>query len=340
MVRERERAVMSKRILVTGGAGFVGSHLCERLVNQGHHVTCLDNFLTGRYENIKRLCEGPPGTFELFRWDVTEPWDREVEIDQIYNLACPASPVSYQADPVRTMKTSVLGALNVLELAKRCKARVLQASTSEVYGDPKIHPQPEKYWGNVNPVGIRACYDEGKRAAETLFMDYRRQYKVDTCIARIFNTYGPRMQPDDGRIVSTFIRQALKGSYLTVFGNGLQTRSFCYVDDLVDGLIKLMNATSLFSPMNLGNDSEYTVLELADRVIKLTGSKSEITTRPLPSDDPQRRRPDLERAYLSLGYTPKVPLMAGLEKTIKWFQGTVVQPLPDPKPFPVAIQGL
>jgi UDP-glucuronate decarboxylase len=330
---------MSKRILVTGGAGFVGSHLCERLVNQGHHVICLDNFSTGSLKNIRHLLEAASDSFKIWDYNVISPYGIE-KVDQIYNLACPASPVAYQANPVKTMKTSVLGALHALELAKRCDARVLQASTSEVYGDPEKHPQPETYNGSVNPIGIRACYDEGKRAAECLFMDYRRQYKVDTCIARIFNTYGPRMQPNDGRIVSTFIRQALAGEPLTVFGSGLQTRSFCYVSDLVDGLILLMNAPTLFSPMNLGNDSEYTVYELAYRIIQLTNSKSEIVERPLPSDDPKRRRPDLTRAYSFIEYAPKVPLMAGLEKTIKWFRDTSGQPLPAPKPFPVVIQGL
>jgi UDP-glucuronate decarboxylase len=327
---------MSKRILVTGGAGFLGSHLCDRLVDEGNDVVCMDNFLTGRYENIRHLREDGDH-FRLFQWDVTRPYHFE-KMDQIYNLACPASPVAYQADPVRTMQTSVLGALNVLELAKRCGARVLQASTSEVYGDPEIHPQHEVYNGSVNPIGIRACYDEGKRAAETLFMDYRRQFKVNTCIARIFNTYGPRMQPKDGRIVSTFIRQALAGEDLTVFGKGLQTRSFCYVDDLVDGLIRLMRCRDIYSPINLGNDLEYSVRSMAELICTLTGSDSDIVMRPLPSDDPKRRCPDLARSLAHLQYEPKVGLVVGLKKTIKWFKDQQV-PAPAPKPFPV-IQGL
>jgi len=306
------------RILVTGGAGFLGSHLCERLLSLGHDVVCLDNFSTSTRDNIEHL-ESDPG-FQLFERDITSLYGHTGYIDQIYNLACPASPKAYQADPVKTMQTSVLGAINVLELAKRHKARVLQASTSEVYGDPEEHPQRETYNGSVNPVGIRACYDEGKRAAETLFMDYRRQYKVSVRIARIFNTYGPRMQPDDGRIVSTFIRQALSGDPLTVFGDGSQTRSFCYVSDLIDGLILLMNTPNCVLPMNLGNRDQWTVMELANKIICMTNSKSEILTWPLPSDDPKRRCPNLAKSFNRLGYYPKVPLNEGLMETIGWFQ--------------------
>jgi UDP-glucuronate decarboxylase len=325
------------RILVTGGAGFLGSHLCERLLADGDMVVCLDNFSTGKRENINHL-EG--ANFDVWDKDVLNLYGCGRHIDQIYNLACPASPKAYQADPVKTMKTSVLGAIDVLELAKRSNARVLQASTSEVYGDPEEHPQSENYNGSVNPIGIRACYDEGKRAAETLFMDYRRQYKVDTCIARIFNTYGPRMQPDDGRIVSTFIRQALSGEALTVFGDGSQTRSFCYVSDLVDGLILLMNSTMYHrKPFNLGSDFEYSVMELAHIIRRMANSKSKIITCPLPLDDPKLRRPNLERAWERLGYAPKVPLGVGLMKTIEWFQGREPRRSVIPKRFPV-IQGL
>jgi UDP-glucuronate decarboxylase len=323
------------RILVTGGAGFLGSHLCERLLADGDEIICLDNFSTGNYKNVKYL-EG--SNFRVIYGDVTEPFNIE-SVDQIYNLACPASPVAYQTDPIKTMKTSVLGALNVLELAKDHGARVLQASTSEVYGDPEEHPQSETYNGSVNPIGIRACYDEGKRAAETLFMDYHRQYKVSIRIARIFNTYGPRMQPDDGRIVSTFIRQALSGEALTVFGDGSQSRSFCYVSDLVDGLILLMNTPDCVLPMNLGNDDEYSVIALADKILRMTNSMSRIITKSLPSDDPKRRRPNLQRAWTRLGYAPKVPLGAGLKKTIEWFQVTSPRRSVIPKRFPV-IQGL
>jgi UDP-glucuronate decarboxylase len=303
------------RILVTGGAGFIGSHLCERLLADGNEVVCLDNFSTGNYENVKHL-EGP--NFRVIYGDVTDPFNI-ASVDQIYNLACPASPVAYQADPVKTMQTSVLGALNVLKLAQSKGARVLQASTSEVYGDPEEHPQRETYNGSVNPIGVRACYDEGKRAAETLFTDYHRQYNVSVRIARIFNTYGPRMQPDDGRIVSTFIRQALSGEDLTVFGDGSQTRSLCYVDDLIDGLILLMHSRFI-GPINLGNDDEYSVIALADKILRMTSSKSRIITHTLPPDDPKRRRPDLQRSKAWLGYAPKVTLNEGLMKTIGWFQ--------------------
>jgi len=323
-----------KRIIVTGGAGFIGSHLCERLLGDGHYVICVDNFTTGRNENIAHLVDN--SNFRVCKYDVQHSFGFEGSIDQIYNLACPASPKAYQADPIKTMKTSVLGAIHVLNLAKRAKARVLQASTSEVYGDPEVHPQHERYVGSVNPIGIRACYDEGKRAAECLFMDYHRQYGVDIRIARIFNTYGPRMQPDDGRVVSTFIRQALEGENLTVFGTGNQTRSFCYVDDLVRGLILLMDHGSC-DPINLGNDAEHSIFEISQRVLELIpDSKSLIVQVPLPSDDPKRRRPDLYRSWIRIGYMPRVPLMEGLKKTIEWTQPE--QPT-RPKPFPV-IQGL
>jgi UDP-glucuronate decarboxylase len=303
------------RVLVTGGAGFLGSHLCEALLTQGKDVLCLDNFFTGRKENIFGLLDNP--RFELVRHDVTHPCF--LEVDRIYNLACPASPIHYQYNPVKTIKTSVLGAINMLGLAKRVKARILQASTSEVYGNPTTHPQVEQYWGNVNPVGIRSCYDEGKRAAECLFMDYHRQNRVDVRIARIFNTYGPRMLPDDGRVVSNFVVQALKGEPLTVYGDGSQTRSFCYVDDLVDGVMRLMDREGFVGPVNLGNPSEFTILELAEKVLALTGSAAEIRFLPLPADDPVQRRPDIELAQKELGWEPKVPLEEGLRKTVEYF---------------------
>ncbi|CDM66275.1 UDP-glucuronic acid decarboxylase family protein [Pyrinomonas methylaliphatogenes] len=305
------------RILVTGGAGFIGSHLCERLLNEGHEVICLDNFFTGRKENIYHLMSNP--RFEVIRHDVVQPI--LLEVDQIYNLACPASPVHYQYNPVKTVKTNVMGTINMLGLAKRVKARILQASTSEVYGDPQVHPQTEDYWGNVNPIGVRSCYDEGKRVAETLMMDYHRQNKVDTRIARIFNTYGPRMLENDGRVVSNFIVQALRGEELTVYGSGAQTRSFCYVDDLVEGLIRLMNteAEDIHLPVNLGNPGEFTIRELAEEVARLCGREVRVRYCPLPQDDPRQRRPDITRAERLLGWRPTVPLREGLQKTIAYF---------------------
>lgn len=305
------------RILVTGGAGFIGSHLCERLLNEGHEVICLDNFFTGRKENIYHLMSNP--RFEVIRHDVVQPI--LLEVDQIYNLACPASPVHYQYNPVKTVKTNVMGTINMLGLAKRVKARILQASTSEVYGDPQVHPQTEDYWGNVNPIGVRSCYDEGKRVAETLMMDYHRQNKVDTRIARIFNTYGPRMLENDGRVVSNFIVQALRGEELTVYGSGTQTRSFCYVDDLVEGLIRLMNteAEDIHLPVNLGNPGEFTIRELAEEVARLCGREVRVRYCPLPQDDPRQRRPDITRAERLLGWKPTVPLREGLQKTIAYF---------------------
>jgi UDP-glucuronate decarboxylase len=304
------------RILITGGAGFLGSHLCERLVNEGHDVICLDNYFTGRKSNITQLLGKP--NFELLRHDITFPVF--VEVDQIYNLACPASPVHYQYNAVKTIKTSVMGAINVLGLAKRIKARVLQASTSEVYGDPTMHPQTESYWGNVNPIGIRSCYDEGKRVAETLFFDYHRQNGVDIRVARIFNTYGPRMHPDDGRVVSNFIMQAIKGRDITLYGDGSQTRSFCYVDDLIEALIRMMNTGGLTGPLNLGNPDEFTIKELAEKVITLTGSGSRIVYRPLPADDPRQRKPDISLAQSVLGWKPLIPLDQGITKTIDYFK--------------------
>ena len=304
------------RILVTGGAGFIGSHLCERLVNEGNDVLCLDNFFTGRRENIFSLLDNP--RFELIRHDVIEPI--LLEVDQIYNLACPASPVHYQYNPVKTVKTSVMGMINMLGLAKRVKARILQASTSEVYGDPLVHPQVESYWGNVNPIGLRSCYDEGKRLAETLMMDYHRQSKVDIRIARIFNTYGPRMLENDGRVVSNFIVQALRDQPLTLYGEGEQTRSFCYVDDLLEGLIRLMNAADLHEPVNLGNPGEFTIRQLGEEVIRICNSKSEFTNLPLPQDDPRQRKPDISRAQATLGWNPTIPLRDGLERTVANFK--------------------
>ena len=308
---------MKKRILVTGGAGFIGSHLCERLLNEGNEVICLDNFFTGSKENIVHLLKNP--YFEVIRHDITTPY--YLETDQIYNLACPASPIHYQFDPVSTTKTSVIGAINMLGLAKRTKARILQASTSEVYGDPIVHPQEESYWGNVNPIGLRSCYDEGKRCAETLFMDYHRQNKVDVKIIRIFNTYGPRMRPDDGRVVSNFIMQALKGEDITIYGDGKQTRSFQYVDDLVEGMIRMMASENFTGPVNLGNPREFTMLELAELVLKMTNSKSKIIFTPLPSDDPKQRKPDITLAKEKLnGWEPKIRLEEGLIDTIKYFK--------------------
>ncbi len=305
-----------KRILITGGAGFIGSHLCERLLNDGHDVMCLDNFFTGSKDNIRHLIAHDH--FELVRHDITKEYFAEV--DQIYNLACPASPPHYQYNPIKTIKTSVIGMINMLGLAKRCKATILQASTSEVYGDPQVHPQIESYWGNVNPIGIRSCYDEGKRCAETLVMDYHRQNNVDTRIVRIFNTYGPNMDLYDGRVVSNCIVQALKGENITVYGDGLQTRSFCYVDDLVDGLVKMMeNKQGFIGPVNLGNPSERTILNLAELIIKLTNSKSKISFLPLPQDDPTQRKPNIELAKKELDWTPKIEIEDGLMKTIEYF---------------------
>lgn len=308
------------RVLVTGGAGFIGSHLCERLLKEGYEVICLDNLFTGQKDNIRHLMDNP--YFEFIRKDIVE--DIYVECDQIYNLACPASPVHYQYDPIKTIKTSFIGALHALGLAKRCNARILQASTSEVYGDPEVHPQPETYWGHVNPNGIRSCYDEGKRAAETLFFDYHRQHGVDIKVVRIFNTYGPNMRGDDGRVVSNFIVQALKGEDITIYGDGSQTRSFCYVDDLVDALIKMMNSEEGFTgPVNLGNPGEFTMLELAEKVIKLTGSKSKIVYLPLPQDDPTQRKPVIDLAKEKLNWEPKVHLEEGLIKTIEYFKKVI-----------------
>lgn len=303
------------RILITGGAGFLGSHLCERLLKEGNEIICLDNFFTGRKRNIAHLLGDP--NFELVRHDVTNPF--HFEVDQIYNLACPASPPHYQHNPIKTTKTSVLGAMHSLGLAKRIRARVFQASTSEVYGDPEIHPQPESYKGCVNPIGIRACYDEGKRVAETLFFDYHRQHNLEIRIVRIFNTYGPRMLPDDGRVVSNFIVQALTGKDLTIYGDGTQTRSFCYVDDLVDGFIRLMNHPTLTGPVNIGNPGEFTMLQLAELVLKKVGGNSKITFHPLPGDDPKQRRPDITLAKSELGWEPTVALEKGLDSTIAYF---------------------
>lgn len=305
------------RTLVTGGAGFLGSHLCERLLADGHDVICLDNFFTGTKDNVAHLLEHQ--RFELMRHDVTFPL--YVEVDQIFNLACPASPVHYQHDPVQTTKTSVHGAINMLGLAKRTKARIFQASTSEVYGDPHVHPQPESYWGNVNPIGPRSCYDEGKRCAETLFFDYHRQHGLEIKVARIFNTYGPRMHPNDGRVVSNFIIQALKGEPITIYGDGTQTRSFCYVDDLIEGFVRLMVTYGDFTgPVNLGNPGEFTMIELAEKVKAITGSTSELVRKPLPQDDPKQRRPDIGLAQKLLGWEPKVKLEEGLIKTVQYFE--------------------
>ena len=307
-----------RRVLVTGGAGFLGSHLCEALLARGDDVLCVDNFYTGTKDNVAHLLPHPH--FELMRHDVTFPL--YVEVDQIYNLACPASPVHYQHDPVQTTKTSVHGAINMLGLAKRLGAKILQASTSEVYGDPNIHPQPEEYWGRVNPIGIRSCYDEGKRCAETLFFDYYRQHKTDIRVARIFNTYGPRMHPNDGRVVSNFIVQALKGEDITLYGDGAQTRSFCYVDDLINAFIAFMDKDGdLPGPINIGNPNEFTIKQLAENVIDLTGAKSKLVYRPLPSDDPKQRQPNIEKAKEALGWSPTVQLRDGLTKTIEYFDG-------------------
>jgi UDP-glucuronate decarboxylase len=308
------------KILVTGGAGFLGSHLCDRLLRAGHDVLCVDNFFTGSKRNIAHLYGNP--YFEVKRHDVTFPL--YVEVDHIYNLACPASPVHYQFDPVQTTKTSVHGAINMLGLAKRVKARILQASTSEVYGDPEIHPQVESYWGRVNPIGIRSCYDEGKRCAETLFFDYHRQHGLDIKVVRIFNTYGPRMHPSDGRVVSNFIVQALKGGDLTIYGDGQQTRSFCYVDDLIEAIIRMMNTAADFpGPVNIGNPGEFTMLELAEKIIRLTGSKSRLIHQPLPSDDPKQRQPDITLAREKLGWEPRVGLDDGLKETIAYFRSVL-----------------
>lgn len=304
------------RILVTGGAGFIGSHLCKRLLEQGHEVLCLDNFFTGRKENIVELMKNP--YFELVRHDIINPID--IEVDRIYNLACPASPVHYQFNPVRTVQTNVVGATNILELAKRTKARVLQASTSEVYGDPTVHPQVESYWGNVNPIGIRSCYDEGKRCAETLFFDYHRQSGVDIRVIRIFNTYGPNMLENDGRVVSNFIVQALKGEDITIYGDGSQTRSFCFVSDLVTAMIKMMECEDFTGPVNLGNPREMTIREIAEMIIDMTGSKSKLIYMPLPKDDPTRRKPDISLAKEKLGWEPEVMLEEGLKATIEYFK--------------------
>ena len=318
-----------KRILVTGGAGFLGSHLCERLVGEGHDVICLDNFFTSQKANVSHLLDDP--NFELIRHDVTMPiW---LEVDQIYNLACPAAPGHYQFNPIKTMKTSVLGAINVLGMARRCRARVLQASTSEVYGDPEVHPQPESYRGSVNPIGTRACYDEGKRAAETLFMDYHRMNNLDIRIVRIFNTYGPRMHPFDGRVVSNFIRQALSGQDITIYGDGSQTRSFCYRDDLIEGFVRLMNnVTDFTGPVNIGNPGEFTIRELAELTIELTGAKSKLVHEPLPADDPTRRQPDITLAKKHLNWAPTIPLREGLAKTIDWFRGIDIEEYRPPTP--------
>ena len=308
--------MIGKRILVTGGAGFLGSHLCERLLGQGHEILCVDNFFTGRRANVAHLLDHP--RFELMRHDVTFPL--YVEVDEIYNLACPASPIHYQFDPVQTTKTSVHGAINMLGLAKRTRAKIFQASTSEVYGDPSVHPQPESYWGNVNPIGPRSCYDEGKRCAETLFFDYYRQHKTRIKVARIFNTYGPKMHPNDGRVVSNFIVQALKGEAITLYGDGQQTRSFCFVSDLIEGFVRLMaSEEGITGPINLGNPGEFTMKELAELVLELTGSKSKIAFHPLPADDPRQRQPDISQAKEKLGWQPTVPLREGLGKTIEYF---------------------
>ncbi|MCL4162651.1 UNVERIFIED_CONTAM: hypothetical protein GTU68_012861 [Idotea baltica] len=306
---------MSQRILITGGAGFLGSHLCDRMIDAGNEVICLDNYFTGRRQNITHLLDHP--NFELLRHDIIDPI--KLEVDQIYNLACPASPIHYQYNAIKTMKTSVMGAINMLGLARRTKARILQASTSEVYGDPLMHPQKETYWGHVNPIGIRSCYDEGKRCAETLFMDYKRQNGVDIRIMRIFNTYGPRMNAEDGRVVSNFIVQALQGENITIYGDGSQTRSFCYCDDNIDGMIRLMNGDHP-GPINIGNPNEFTMLELAEQVIDLTGSSSKISHQPLPQDDPKQRQPDISLANAELGWEPKTELREGLTTTIAYFE--------------------
>ena len=309
-----------KKILVTGGSGFLGSHLCERLLNEGHDIVCLDNFFTGSKQNITHLMSN--SRFEVMRHDVTLPLS--IDVDEIYNLACPASPIHYQQDPVQTTKTCVHGAINMLDLAKRTGAKILQASTSEVYGDPEVHPQKESYWGRVNPIGIRSCYDEGKRCAETLFLDYYRQHKLKIKIARIFNTYGPHMHPQDGRVVSNFIMQALQGEPITIYGDGQQSRSFCYVDEMVDAFIRLMNSSDDFiGPVNLGNPGEFTIRELAEKTLAMTGSKSELRNLPLPEDDPRQRQPDITLAKENLGWEPKIQLEEGLTKTIEYFRGQI-----------------
>jgi UDP-glucuronate decarboxylase len=312
--------MLKKKILVTGGAGFLGSHLCDRLLREGNEVICLDNFFTGQKQNVVHLLSNP--YFELIRHDVTMPFF--IEVDEIYNLACPASPIHYQYNAIKTVKTSVMGAINMLGLAKRIRARILQASTSEVYGDPEVHPQVESYWGHVNPIGIRSCYDEGKRIAETLFVNYHQQNNVRIKIMRIFNTYGPRMHPNDGRVVSNFIVQALKGEDITIYGDGSQSRSFCYVDDLLEGMVRLMNSREEFTgPVNIGNPNEFTMLELAGKVLSLTGSKSKIIHMPLPSDDPNQRQPDISLAKKELGWEPNVMLDEGLGKTIAYFRSII-----------------
>jgi UDP-glucuronate decarboxylase len=312
--------MIKKKILVTGGAGFLGSHLCEKLLNQGHEVVCLDNYFTGQKRNVVHLLNNP--YFELIRHDVTMPFF--IEVDEIYNLACPASPIHYQYNAIKTVKTSVMGAINMLGLAKRIKAKVLQASTSEVYGDPEIHPQTEAYWGHVNPIGPRSCYDEGKRVAETLFINYHKQNKVRIKIIRIFNTYGPRMHPHDGRVVSNFIMQALKGEDITIYGEGTQTRSFCYVDDLLEGMVRLMNSREeLTGPVNIGNPGEFSMIDLAGQVLKLTGSRSKLIHLPLPADDPLQRKPDISLAKKELGWEPTIPLEEGLKRTIEYFKTIV-----------------
>lgn len=317
-----------KRILITGGAGFLGSHLCERLVHDGHDVICLDNFFTSQKTNVTHLLEHP--NFELIRHDITMPiW---LEVDQIYNMACPAAPGHYQWNAIKTIKTSVLGSINILGMAKRCGARALQASTSEVYGDPEVHPQPESYRGNVNPIGTRACYDEGKRAAETLFMDYHRMNRVSTRIVRIFNTYGPGMHPFDGRVISNFVRQALNGEDITIFGDGSQTRSFCYRDDLIEGIIRMMNVDDFNGPVNLGNPDEFTIRELAELTLRLTGSKSKLVYQPLPSDDPTRRKPDITLAQEKLGWQPTMNLETGLTATIEYFRKLDLEAFRPPTP--------
>ncbi len=310
------------RVLVTGGAGFLGSHLCERLLAEGHEVICADNFYTGSKRNLAAVADNP--RLEIMRHDVTFPL--YVEVDRIFNLACPASPIHYQRDPVQTTKTSVHGAINMLGLAKRVKARILQASTSEVYGDPEVHPQVESYWGKVNPIGIRSCYDEGKRCAETLFFDYHRQHNLEIKVMRIFNTYGPRMHPDDGRVVSNFIVQALRGDDITIYGDGSQTRSFCYVDDLIEGMVRLMDSpASITGPINIGNPGEFTIRELAEKVLEMVGGKSRLRQLPLPADDPRQRRPDITLAKQHLDWKPKIPLEAGLEKTIAYFRALLAE---------------
>ena len=309
--------------LVTGGAGFIGSHLCKRLLENGDQVICMDNLFTGNQRNIQEFMEHE--NFSFLEWDITQPLE-DMEVDQIYNLACPASPPHYQYDSVKTMKTSILGAINMLELAKKCNARILQASTSEVYGDPKVHPQPESYWGNVYPIGIRSCYDEGKRGAETLFFDYHRQHGVDIKVIRIFNTYGPNMNPDDGRVVSNFVVQALQGQDITIYGDGKQTRSFCYIDDLIEGIYRMMNSRDGFTgPVNLGNPGEFTMLELAEKVISLTGTNSKIVYQPLPQDDPTQRKPLIDLAKKELDWEPAIKLEEGLKKTITYFTEVIAK---------------